>query len=175
MKLALSIVMVLFFVSCSSNKNQTVESNQKEIHSKYEAAVYATAWYQTSAEAKALYYQGYTIAKQRIDEAVKTKTKKLKAVVLDIDETVLNNSRYQGKLIKENIAYPKYWTEWVNSRQAVALPGALEFLNYAIKKGVHVFYVTNRTTEERQGTIDNLKAMGLPLMDENDLFVREKE
>lgn len=59
--------------------------------------IMSVAWYQNSAEAKALYAQGYNTAKETLSKKIKNHHggKKL-AIVLDIDETVLDNSPYQA-------------------------------------------------------------------------------
>jgi 5'-nucleotidase (lipoprotein e(P4) family) len=67
------------------------------------------------------------------------------------------------------------WTAWINRRQAKPIPGAVEFLKYASSKGVRVFYVTNRSQAERQGTIDNLKAVGFPDVSDETVLIRTIE
>ena len=67
------------------------------------------------------------------------------AVILDIDETVLDNSESEERSIRAGVAYSEaLWAEWCNQRKATPIPGALEFTKAAAAKGVTVFYVTNR-------------------------------
>ncbi len=54
----------------------------------------AVVWYQTSAEVKTLYVQGYNVARDNLATKLATQTEKPKAIILDIDETVLDNSPY---------------------------------------------------------------------------------
>ena len=54
----------------------------------------AVVWYQTSSEVKALYVQGYNVARDNLATKLATQSKKPKAIILDIDETVLDNSPY---------------------------------------------------------------------------------
>jgi Predicted secreted acid phosphatase len=54
----------------------------------------AVVWYQTSAEVKALYVQGYNVARDNLATKLATQSEKPKAIILDIDETVLDNSPY---------------------------------------------------------------------------------
>lgn len=170
--LLLSLALVL--ASCSHNgvKNEIVV-NKSEI-GKSENLVAATLWVQKSAEYDALCYQAYNIATERLDALLKKHGKKSKklAIVLDVDETVLNNTPFQGTLIKENEIFDQsLWTEWVKMQKAIPLAGAKEFLEYADKKGVEIFYVSNRDIgDELEATFANLKNVGIPVKKENLLF-----
>ncbi len=137
--------------------------------------ILATLWYQQSAEMKALYYQCYRNAENALSEnlAWSDKTKPA-AVVLDIDETVLDNSPYQAWQVLENKPFTDQdWTRWVNMAQAEPLPGALEFTRYADSLGVEVFYVSNRTVPEMNATIINLAAYGFPDADTTHLLLKQ--
>ena len=127
-------------------------------------------WYQQSAEADALYRQAYELAKLRLDEAMQQKTSKDKAIILDIDETVLNNSPYLAQLVYKKISFHEGWDEWVMKANAKPLPGALEFLQYADMKGIKIFYVTNRDKHLYQATEKNLKKAGFPQTDKGHLY-----
>lgn len=95
-----------------------------------EQSVLSVLWSQQSAERKALYYQGFNIGKLKVVEALKKEgAEKKKAIVLDIDETILDNSPYFAYLVKKGKTFPYQWNEWVQSASAKPLPGALEFLN----------------------------------------------
>lgn len=130
-----------------------------------EYQVGAILWTQTSGEIRALYYQAFALARMMLDRDLKMKHKgKLKrAIVVDVDETILDNSPFQALLVKERKEFSQQdWAKWTSSAQAAALPGAVEFLRYADAKGVRVFYVTNRREAERAGTEANLKQQGFP-------------
>lgn len=135
----------------------------------------ATLWTQSSGEWRALAYQAYNFARILLDQDLRTNRKRRmrRAVVVDIDETVLDNSRYQASLVREHKSYPQDWTAWVNRSEAAAVPGAIEFLNYAHRRGVRVFYVTNRKAIEKEGTRANLKKLGFPDVTDETLIVRE--
>jgi 5'-nucleotidase (lipoprotein e(P4) family) len=132
--------------------------------SKSEYIAGATIWYQNSAEARALCYQAFNLAKMRLDidllENAGDKTPR--AVVVDVDETVLDNSPYEARLIEKGTAYPEGWRQWIDEATARPVPGALEFLKYAHSKGARVFYVTNRRDDEKPGTVKNLERAGFP-------------
>jgi 5'-nucleotidase (lipoprotein e(P4) family) len=137
--------------------------------------ILATLWYQQSAEMKALYYQCFRNAENALSEnlAWADKTRPA-AVVLDIDETVLDNSPYQAWQVLENKPFTDQdWTRWVNLAQAEPLPGALEFTRYADSLGVEVFYVSNRKATEMNPTITNLAACGFPDADTTHLLLKQ--
>ena len=91
------------------------------------------------------------------------KYKKPLAIIADVDETVLDNSPYDGKLILNNTTYNREsWVEWGNLEIAEAIPGALEFLKYASEKNVEIFYISNRYSEQLDATVNNLKKLGFP-------------
>jgi 5'-nucleotidase (lipoprotein e(P4) family) len=146
----------------------------------------AVLYTQKAAEYRALTYQAFNIARLRLDEDLdKRNAKKLpkserkmpRAIVVDIDETVLDNSPAQAFGIKTNTPYnSKDWYAWSNMRKAKAVPGALEFLNYAVSKGVKVYYVSNRDeVNEKQATLDNLKSLGFREVSDDDLLLRTSE
>jgi len=140
-----------------------------------EYQVGAILWTQTSAEKAALSYQAFSLARLRLDQDFRANRNRRtkRAVIVDVDETVLDNSRYQAKLAKEEKAFEaKTWTDWCNSAQATALPGAVEFLRYANSRGVRVFYITNRRMAEKDGTARNLRALGFPEVTDDTLLVR---
>ncbi|WP_026574403.1 5'-nucleotidase, lipoprotein e(P4) family [Bacillus sp. UNC438CL73TsuS30] len=133
-------------------------------------------WFQKAGEAKALYYQGYNVGKMRLAEILKKKPKKKaskRAVVLDIDETILDNSPYQAWNVVSGKAYPLNWNEWINSAQAKPLPGAINFLKYANSKGVEIYYISNRTEAQKAATIKNLQKVGAPQADAAHVLLKQ--
>lgn len=87
------------------------------------------------------------------------------AVILDIDETVLDNSPYQARLIRDGEQFdPASWAAWVREREARPLPGALEFTRFAAAHGVTVFYISNRDADQAEATLANLRAAGFPVV-----------
>lgn len=119
-----------------------------------------------SAEVHRLYQQGYELARLRLDAALAKSWPKTPAVVVDIDETVLDNSPYQVTNATLGRTYsPATWKEWTAKGTAKALPGAVEFLHYAVSRGCAVFYISNRETDEAGPTIQNLVNEGFPMAD----------
>lgn len=135
----------------------------------------AILWTQTSGEMRALAYQAFNIARLVLDRDLRTRRRSRlrRAVVVDVDETVLDNSRYQATLVKNHQHYdPQSFTSWVNRAEAAALPGAVEFLRYAVSRGARVFYITNRKLIEADATAANLKKLGFPEVNNKTLLVR---
>lgn len=136
----------------------------------------ATNWYQTSGEARALYLQGYNVATQRLKEYLKTPHTKPYSIVLDLDETVLDNSPYQAENIILGRGYDsKSWDEWVNMKKAKAVPGAKEFLQFADKNGVKIYYISDRTESQLEATIENLRAEGIPVQANDSVLLKNKD
>ena len=109
---------------------------------------------QESGEYDALAYQAFNAAKVAFDHA-KVKKGKKKAVVVDLDETMIDNSAYAGWQIQNNKPFDgKDWTRWVDARESEAIAGAVEFNNYVNANKGKMFYVSNRKdSNEKAGTI----------------------
>lgn len=161
----ISVLFVVFFSSCNEKENKIPQTQTKQEQvSESEYSVSGVLWYQTSSEAKALYYQSFNLAKMMLDKNLKeSKNKKKKAVITDIDETILNNSPYNARLAKSgNLYTSEGWDNWVKAGVAKALPGAVDFCNYAQAAGIEIFYVSNRTVRTLDVTIQNMKNEGFP-------------
>lgn len=140
---------------------------------------YAVLWTQSSAEYRALALQAFNLARLRVDQDLAQHRSRRRAarpaIIVDADETVLDNSRFQAELILRGIAYtPQAWTAWCDRAEAGAVPGAVEFLNYASRRGVRVFYITNRRQTEKSGTVRNLERLGFPDVSEETVMIREQ-
>ncbi len=87
------------------------------------------------------------------------------AVIVDVDETVLDNTPYQARQIRDDeYAFEDAsWEAWVGERRARPLPGAVAFAKQAAAWGVTIFYVTNRSAAGRESTIANLRTAGFPV------------
>ena len=105
---------------------QNPEAQPKPVSPLTEQQVMADAWYQTAGEVKALYHQGYNIGKTKLDRHL-PKVQRKPAIVLDLDETVVDNSPYQSMTVKTGKGYPYKWEEWIQQAKADALPGAISF------------------------------------------------
>ena len=159
-----------------------------EVENSYQKqSLLAVLFKRTSAEYKANTFQIYSSAKSNIDKALADKswTALLNqkenyqnlppAIILDIDETVLDNSEHQVRSIKNGTSYPIGWKEWVSEESAGALPGVKEYLSYADAKGIKIFYVTNRTHDLEEYTRNNIKSLELPLDNDIDVLLMKNE
>lgn len=98
------------------------------------------------------------------------------AVIVDADETMVDNSAYQARLVEAGTRFaPETWAAWVEERRAGAVPGALEFARAAAQRGITVFYVTNRDAAGKAATLDNLRALGFPLSEPEDTVLTVDE
>lgn len=133
----------------------------------------AVLWQQTSGEYRALCFQAYNFARLSLKEALWADTsKKPNCVIVDIDETVLDNSPFQGHEIKRGLSFnAKDWTEWTNLARADTVPGALSFLRFAASKNIETFYLSNRDEKDYAATLKNLQAFGFPFADDAHLLV----
>jgi 5'-nucleotidase (lipoprotein e(P4) family) len=159
--------MAALLVSCRSTQKSAVSSAGN-----FDKLLMSAAWYQHSSEMTALYYQGFNIARERLDDAVAAnKQEKPLAVVVDIDETMLNNSPFETSLIT-NSDDLKGWYGWTSKASAKPLPGALEFAKYAESRKVEIFYITNRDDKEHAVTLKNLQNEGFPFATDDHLFTK---
>jgi 5'-nucleotidase (lipoprotein e(P4) family) len=137
----------------------------------------AVLWMQRSVEYKASALTAFALARIRLDQALedrnwtaapKEQTGAYQslppAVILDVDESILDNSGYQAWMALKGTSFDaKTWNAFVNTLTSTPIPGALEFAKYADSKGVKVFYVSNRTAEEEPATRKNLEKFGFPM------------
>jgi 5'-nucleotidase (lipoprotein e(P4) family) len=147
-------------------------SSQTAVDNEYQTG--AILWTQSSAEYRAVAYQTFALARLRLDENLRRRSPRHGAVIVDADETVLDNSRFQAELVLRGLPYdPQAWRAWVQRSEAGAVPGAVDFLTYAARRGVTIFYITNRRQAEKAGTVANLQKLGFPTVTENTVMIRE--
>lgn len=151
--------------------------------SNYEYQVGAVLYMQKAGEYRALCLQAFNWAKKAIEmddltkkRLPKIERKKPRAIVVDIDETMLDNSPAQAAGIKKNQPFNlQDWYAWGEMRKAKAIPGAVDFANFAKSKNVRIFYVSNRDQVQKQATIDNLKTVGFPDISDENVVLRDKD
>lgn len=145
----------------------------------------AVLFTQTSAEMKATQLQTFQTATNLLDDALKDSSwtaipnsspkDKPPAIILDVDETVLDNSFYNARNIIDETNYPENWSDWVFEENAKKIPGSLEFLKIAQSYGIKIFYVTNRAAEYETATRNNLKKLNYPFDDDEDVLLMKGE
>lgn len=177
-KILLIAILLTLGTACTTTKSKISEpikkinmiSNQNHDIAKFtNQSTLGTLWVRDSGEYKALAYQAYNSGKTYLKNVVQDKEnigKKL-AVVLDLDETVLDNSAFAAwKAVNHKLFNYKDWERWVNAKEAKEVPGSIDFIKTAKKLGVEVFYVSNRNADLTLPTIENLKNIGALFADE---------
>lgn len=146
----------------------------------------AVAWMQQSAEYRAATSSVFRAATARLEPALRDPGWDAllpgdrggvalaglpAAVIVDVDETMLDNSPSQVRQLLDGAEFdPQAWDVWVQRRNARAVPGAAEFAQAASALGITVFYVSNRTVAQGPATLANLRAAGFPVARE-DVFL----
>lgn len=133
----------------------------------------ATLWFQQSDELRAIFIQTYYLAGMELESKMAFEYEKLPAVVLDIDETVLDNSPHTARQILDDRAFNnETWDEWCLLCEAGPLPGAVEFTRLASEMGVEVFYISNRGIHLLDATLKNLQKAGFPNADSTHVLLK---
>ena len=144
----------------------------KDVRDLKEQNIMSVLFQQTAAERLAGSLQTFKSAKQALDNALADSSwsalpgqnvhGKKPAIIVDVDETVLDNTAYEARMILDGTKYPEGWVSWGKEAAATEVPGAKDFLNYAASKDVTIFYVTNRVVELKEATKKNLTKLGIP-------------
>jgi acid phosphatase len=147
------------------------EDSKKDIRDLKEQNIMSVLYQQTAAERLAGSLQTFRSAKQALDKALldpawsalpgQNVQGKKPAIIVDVDETVLDNTAYEARMILDGTKYPEGWISWGKEAAATEVPGAKNFLNYAASKGVTIFYVTNRVVELKEATKKNLTNLSI--------------
>ncbi len=179
-----SLRQIFLIVAIFLNNNLFSSENDKTFQEQSMLSVLSA---QTSAEFSANNMQTYNNARVYLDKALaddswtaaleqkKDFKNKKPAIILDIDETVLDNSPFQARTIVKGLSYPNGWVDWANEGQATAVAGVSDFLEFANKKGVKIFYVTNRIHILEKATKENLIRLGLPFDNDIDVLLMKEE
>jgi 5'-nucleotidase (lipoprotein e(P4) family) len=167
----ITIAFFLALASCTVARHAATNTNPGGDRVVTDGKIYTNAYQQSAAEYRALCFQAYNIAHLRVDEITTITTDLPKAIVTDIDETILDNSPYEVHQIRQRKGYdPDSWLQWSAMSAADTVPGSRQFLNYAASKGIEIFYVTNRGESERTYTLKNLQKFDFPDADSAHLF-----
>ncbi len=173
----------LIIIFASSSYSFSSEDNK----SFQEQSMLSVLYVQTSTEFAANNIQTYANATKALEIALQDKKwtaaleqeenfkDKPPAIIIDVDETVLDNSPFQSRTILSGLSYPNGWSEWVNESNADAVEGVYDFLNFANNNNVEIFYLTNRLESFRDATIKNLIDLGLPFKSDDMLLMRKEE
>jgi 5'-nucleotidase (lipoprotein e(P4) family) len=169
-------LIVLFSTACKrvevKNKQQ-INDNKMVANSDYLLA--ATAYHQLSAEYQALCIQSFNIARRNIDDVLnQEKGIKPPCIIVDIDETMLDNSPFEVECIRQQKSYSsESWKQWCDMAKARAIPGALEFAKYAEQNEIDVIYCSNRKIAELDATMKNMSDLGFPFISKDHFLLKD--
>ena len=126
-------------------------------------------WVMHSQEYIALCEQIYDNAFQSLQHKINNASNPV--IVMDLDETVLDNSKYQKELFVTSSTYNEVsWNRWVKTEVSDLVPGAKKFiLKYKKEKNARIIYISNRSQVTLDATISNMKKLGIFFDD--DLFL----
>jgi acid phosphatase len=175
--LAMAAMLAVGLSACATQQDSAMEAAAEADTVPANDNLNAVLWTQRSVEFKGNAETAFALARLRLDQALRDRkwtaapaeqTGRYEtmppAVIVDVDETVLDNSAYQAWNVTTGTSFnPQTWTSFVNAKMSVPVPGAVEFTQYAASRGVAVYYVTNRTKEEEPATRENLEQYGFPL------------
>jgi len=122
----------------------------------------AVRWSSDSAEHRALFLEVYRAATAHVEREAAGRAPGSWAVILDADETTIDNSVYQIERARAGRPFDAAsWRAWCARREAVPLPGAAAFLARVRALGGKIAIVTNRTADECPDTEAVFRAHGL--------------
>jgi 5'-nucleotidase (lipoprotein e(P4) family) len=175
-------------VGCLTLLVASLAHAQDEIAVPADDRLNAIMWTMTSAEFEAASFMAFNAAKVQLDAALKDKSRTAvpeqtgkfralpPAIIMDIDETVLDNGPFQVRLMNNvTVRAADLFAQWVEEADAKPLPGAVDFIKYAESKGVTIFYITNRNAEKETATRKNLADVGAHLPTNIDTVFMERE
>ena len=172
-----------------------IASAEDSFNSTAREQLHAVLWMQRAAEYRASVAQVYRLATERLPQ-LKASGSALPeqqalpaaqiealppAIIMDVDETVLDNSYYQARQLLDRGSFDdSSWQRWVMASSATALPGVVQFARAAATLGIRIFYVTNRECPVaatsaicavKAATQKNFAALGFPGADDPDNFL----
>ena len=160
-------IALLALTGCAQPPKTDLQAGQRLA----DQSVLALNWFQQSGEYQALSHQAFNSAKLAFDLAKATPGKK-KAVVVDLDETMLDNSPYSGWQAKQGQPFATAtWAKWSQAEQAGAVPGAVQFARYVNSHQGTMFYVSNRKQSEYAATVANMQKLGFTGMSEKTVLL----
>jgi 5'-nucleotidase (lipoprotein e(P4) family) len=174
----LAVLVACAAAGCASHRpaaTATAPAGATRLRGLTHETLHGALWMQTSAEYDVLARQTFAAAESALLRALEgTGSAALEqedggggkppAVVVDIDETMLDNAPFQLQLTLEGTDYcENTWTAWVTAEKARAIAGAVSFAKAAEARGVRVVYVTNRMHAVEEATIRNLRGEGFPV------------
>ncbi len=166
------VIYILFLIlySCSFNIDMSSSKLKEEPTDNNETKLpNDIRWVTNASEYQILCEQTYKNAWDNLSDVLKNATSQ-SSIIMDLDETVLDNSKYQIDLIKKNESYnPESWSSWVNLKEADLVPGAKAFIDSVRKTDVRIIFLSNRMASNEFPTIENMKQ--LAIYEQDDIFL----
>jgi acid phosphatase len=194
-KISLASLLLLGLSACQTNVPSSASNQVQEqpaAHNNFNSVL----WYQTSAEFRANSIQTYRQATDLLSKAKNDNQWTVwpqanaanlpPAIIVDIDETILDNSPAAAQDILTNAAFSDAsWDRWVSLAKADAVPGAVAFVNAAEAMGIKVLYISNRACSKRANTpsacpqkddtLKNLQAVGIQQISAAQLWLKAEQ
>ena len=163
-------ILMLFLCACAIDLNIDASKNSNKTSKETEIKLpNDIRWVTNSSEYKILCEQTYKNAWENLSSVIKAADSQ-SVIIMDLDETVLDNSKYQIGLMKKNESYnPESWSVWVNIQEADLVPGVKEFIDNVRKTNVRIVFLSNRMAKNELPTIENMKALNI--YEEEDIFM----
>ncbi len=162
-------LLCLLCYGCSINLDIDANKNLEQQETKDLKLPNDVRWVTNSSEYKILCEQLYKNAWDNLAATLKEADTQT-AIIMDLDETVLDNSKYQIGLVEKNESYnPESWSIWVNLQEAELVPGAKEFIDRVRTTNTRIIFLSNRMAKNESPTIENMKR--LQIYDESDIFL----
>lgn len=173
------LIFHLVFTTMTQQSPQSAASaisleSTADYHTDPAAYAMALRYQQRSAEIMALQLQIYRFAQERMHEKLALPdTGRQPAIVLDLDETVLDNSKLLVRDIqhRRDFSHWETWRHWEQQGLPGLIPGAKRFLDEAHRCHVKIFYVSDRTEKNKLSTLNTLNALGLPQADADSVLL----
>jgi acid phosphatase len=183
-QIAIALAACFHWLACS----QLADAQAAQVHK--DQRFNSVAWMQNAFEYRLLTKQTYRYALTQLKAGLDDKdwsadevqsreggfSDKPAAIILDVDETVFDNSHFNARNILEAKQFNyATWNAWCKEEKASAVPGAVEFLEKAESLGVKTYFVTNRDDVIKSATINNLKHHGINATNDNVLTRNDRE
>lgn len=138
----------------------------------------ANLYMQTAAEYRACCYQAFNFATAVLRDRLRNRRADAKpsAIILDLDETVFDNSGFQAMLLRSGLTYDRrLWRDWQQNLQGrlALVPGAREFILTATQADVSVFYIGNTREEHREAIEAAMRGFVIPVPTKKNLLLRD--
>jgi 5'-nucleotidase (lipoprotein e(P4) family) len=171
---AIAILSALLLATAGFTPAANAQSDsQDKVCKQYEFAM-GLRYQQKSAEIDALQHQAFNLARMKLDSKIAAHDGDEKlAIVTDVDETLIDNSPLLVRDMRNCHTFTTWdtWGHWEREGMPALNPGAKAFLDHVDRKGVAIFYVSNRFGANKPDTIRTLQDLGLPQVSKDSVML----